>query len=172
MAAYGKDGRLASASAAEREFGLLDLDGDGAISRAEFVCAFGKDSGHEFDKVDTDGDGELSKEEYLAAYGKKCRMAQVSRAEREFDLLDFNRDGAIDRAEFVAAFGLDSGAEFDIVDTDNDGELSKEEYMAAYGKDGRLASASAADRIQTILDNSSSTQQPNSKPKGFFSRFW
>ena len=74
--------KLAGGSRAEREFDLIDFNGDGAIDRAEFVAAFGLGSGAEFDIVDADKDGELSKEEYMAAYGKDGRLSASSAAER------------------------------------------------------------------------------------------
>jgi len=67
------------------QFTLLDLDGSGGISKAEFLAAFGPSSGAEFDAVDADMDGELSKKEYIAAYGNGSQMRPgcMSKAEVE-----------------------------------------------------------------------------------------
>ena len=70
LAASVKDECPEVASGIEREFGFVDCDKSGAISKAEFVAAHGEESGAEFDRIDTDKNGELSRAEYLAAYGK------------------------------------------------------------------------------------------------------
>ena len=66
----------------------------------------------EFDRLDTDGDGVLSKEEYLAAYGEEMTTPDEAEIADEFALgfgvVDSDNNGAISKSEFVdmvSAFG-------------------------------------------------------------------
>lgn len=72
-----------------------DTDGDGRLSRAEFVDA----RIARLVALDTDGDGIVTREERQAAH--QARRAE--RADRHFARLDANGDGAVTRAEYDAA---------------------------------------------------------------------
>ncbi|GAA1374283.1 EF-hand domain-containing protein [Streptomyces beijiangensis] len=95
----------------------LDTDGDGRISRAEFVAGTpsGTDEtpqplqaglvramGAVFDAADSDHNGHLDKAEYRRIFGPKLHPAD---ADRGFDALDSNGDGQITKAEFLDALG-------------------------------------------------------------------
>lgn len=144
-------------AAKEHIFTMLDVDGDGVISRREYVArpvraaeALGRDgddplvsaarAAHEqvYASMDGNGDGKVTFEEYAAwagaeAFDEVCRQALGSL----FDLADTDADGALQRAEFVrlrAVLGNppDNAREaFDALDTDGDGRIDRAEYLAA-----------------------------------------
>ena len=82
---------------AAAEMHRIDTDGDGSISRAEFVAAGGKQS--DFDRFDWDGSGSLDRDELEAMAAAKQRAAA------EMHRIDTDGDGSISRAEFAAAGG-------------------------------------------------------------------
>ncbi|MGO1052509.1 EF-hand domain-containing protein [Crossiella sp. CA198] len=93
-----------------------DTDGDGQVSREEFVAAtergladnpdyldeaYAKVAETVFEVLDRDGDGNISREEYIAMYASAEVSAEI--AESAFERIDQNGDGVIDYAEFRAA---------------------------------------------------------------------
>ncbi|MGW0532447.1 EF-hand domain-containing protein [Streptomyces sp. NPDC003032] len=147
----------ATATAKGHIFTMLDVDGDGVISRQEYLArplraatALGRDqddrlvvaalAAHErvFASMDADGDGRVTFEEYAAwaggeAFDDVCRQALGSL----FDLADTDADGNLDRARFTrlrAALGNqadNADSAFDALDTDGDGRVSRDEYLAS-----------------------------------------
>ena len=111
-------------------FDILDADGDGRITRAEYIAGF--------DIIDTDHDGFITREEFGTESNAPFKLldtdgdGHLTRAEYEagFDLFDNDGDGFITRAELhghvVPHFS------FDALDADGDGEITKEEYMKAF----------------------------------------
>ncbi|WHT22173.1 EF-hand domain-containing protein [Crossiella sp. CA-258035] len=122
--------RLAPGAAAHRRENILaafrdwwaqierdaDSDGDGQVSREEFIAAterglaenpdyleeaYLKAAESVFEAIDRDGDGQVDRGEYIELY----RSADVADdiAGAAFDRIDQNGDGVIDYAEFVAA---------------------------------------------------------------------
>lgn len=93
----------------------LDLDGDGAITRAEAerARAIG------FDRMDTDGDGYLSEAERNAGGQNNQQMRQGMNA------ADANNDGRVSRAEAMAQ----PYRGFDRLDSNDDGIVSAEEMQ-------------------------------------------
>ena len=71
--AHAEDG--AKKDKAKERFEQLDADGDGALSRKEFLADHeGKDKAKRalrFKKMDRDGDGQVSKKEWRAAAKKR-----------------------------------------------------------------------------------------------------
>ena len=104
-----------------------DANGDGAISRAEFID--GRRA--RFAKMDRDGDGYFSAEDLPRIVRKRAG----DKLEKAAEGLDANRDGRLSRAEFV-----DGPARlFDLGDADRNGVIDRSEKE-------RLGAAIAARR--------------------------
>lgn len=72
-----------------------DADGDGRLSRAEFVSQ----RLQRLSAADANGDGSVSADEMRAA----AQARRAGRADVRFDRLDANNDGMVSRAEFDTA---------------------------------------------------------------------
>ncbi|MFH8612835.1 EF-hand domain-containing protein [Streptomyces sp. NPDC018029] len=153
-------------------FSMLDVDGDGVISRQEYLArperaarALGRAdddpllsvarAAHEqvFASMDADRDGRVTFEEYEAwaggeAFDEVCRPALGSL----FDLADTDGDGHLDRAEFTElrhALGNpadNARAAFDALDEDGDGLIDRDAYLAqirSFVTDGSSSMAQA-----------------------------
>ncbi|MGW8767552.1 EF-hand domain-containing protein [Streptomyces sp. NPDC055815] len=153
-------------------FAMLDADGDGVISRQEYLArperaaqALGRSGddplvrtalvAHEqvYASMDADGDGKVTFAEYVtwaggASFDAVCRQALGSL----FDLADTEADGALNRAQFTrlrTALGSTAGnaeAAFEALDTDGDGRIDRDEYLSsirAYVTDGASPMAEA-----------------------------
>lgn len=148
--------RVNTGTAKRHIFTMLDVDGDGIISRQEYLtrperaaAALGRAgddalvslarTAHErvFESMDADGDGRVTFAEYEAwagdrAFDEVCRPALGSL----FDLADADGDGHLDRAEFTRlrhALGnpADNAREaFDALDEDGDGRVDRDGYLA------------------------------------------
>ncbi len=84
----------------ENRFSDLDSNGDGAVSRDEFIAATaeraGERAGRMFDRLDADGDGALSRDA-LEARGGKGRGAN-----RMLERADTDNSGGVSEEEFAA----------------------------------------------------------------------
>lgn len=98
-----------------------DEDGDGVISREEFVNARAR----MFPGLDTDESGGLSKDEFIAALTASGRSKFIAR--RAFGIADTDDDGNVVLEEWNA---LPPRA-FDRADKDKDGTLSSQEIEEA-----------------------------------------
>ncbi|MFH8561430.1 EF-hand domain-containing protein [Streptomyces sp. NPDC017988] len=137
-------------------FSMLDVDGDGVISRQEYLArperaaeALGRAdddpllslarTAHDrvFASMDADQDGRVTFAEYEAwaggeAFDEVCRPALGSL----FDLADADSDGHLDQAEFTRlrhALGNpadNARAAFDALDEDGDGRIDRDAYLA------------------------------------------
>ncbi|MGW6318079.1 EF-hand domain-containing protein [Streptomyces sp. NPDC055099] len=137
-------------------FSMLDVDGDGVISRQEYLArperaaaALGRTgddpllaaarTAHEqvFASMDAEQDGQVTFAQYAAwaggqAFDEVCRTALGSL----FDLADTDRDGHLDRPEFTRlrhALGNpadNARAAFDAMDDDEDGLIDRDAYLA------------------------------------------
>lgn len=126
-----RDGRVSpeeNMNFAMRRFYTHDRDGDGALSREEFLPAgkggrqgMARHAGM-FDRLDIDSDGKLELEE-----------AQTM-AEQHFRDADLDRDGYLNRQEkrlgMMALYGMDAGEVFKKADRNADGNLSQEEFQS------------------------------------------
>ncbi|MGD8326928.1 MAG: EF-hand domain-containing protein [Sphingomonadales bacterium] len=115
----------------------MDTDGDGAVSRDEFLAHHKS----RFAKVDTDGDGVISDEEKQAAReAHKAKMAEhhakmQERRKKHHEEMkaryDANKDGKLDASEREAM----ASDRFSKMDKNGDGVLSADEMpMHGYGR--------------------------------------
>jgi hypothetical protein len=98
-----------------------DADGDGKVSRDEFIKARTTALEQAFARMDTDGDGKLDEKEVEAGAAQARAMAPAGRG-------GFRRPDA-DRPQRPGA-GAMAEQGFDRMDADGDGKLSKEEFAA------------------------------------------
>jgi Ca2+-binding EF-hand superfamily protein len=101
----------------EEYFQLVDRDGDGRVSRQEFIDFMVVES---FYWVDRDGDGFISENEFVSAGGSKD----------EFRRIDRNRDGKISMMEAQKSNLATKmfGQAFDEADTNGDGFVTLAEF--------------------------------------------
>jgi hypothetical protein len=98
-----------------------DADGDGKVSRDEFIKARTTALEQAFARMDTDGDGKLDEKEVEAGAAQARAMGPTGRG-------GFRRPDA-DRPQRPGA-GAMAEQGFDRMDADGDGKLSKEEFAA------------------------------------------
>ncbi len=96
-----------------------DADGDGKVSRDEFIKARTTALEQAFARMDTDGDGKLDEKEVETGAAQARAMAPAGRG-------GFRRPDA-DRPQRPGAMAEQG---FDRMDADGDGKLSKEEFAA------------------------------------------
>jgi len=116
-----------------------------------------------FDKFDTDGNGELSKDEFVKAAMEDMGLSKRE-AEKIFEQADVDGDGKLTRDEFATAFGAgpeelreacfkymkDPKFAFHKMDTNGDLLLSKEEFAAGLKEMG--FSEGQAERLFRLAD--------------------
>merc|ERR1719453_900637 len=107
-------------SDAEAIFAIIDVNGDGAISRGELLKHLTNAGYTEtavnniFDKLDTNQDGVLSKEELTEGLLKYSPLRSAP------GLGNYN-------AQFIEEIHADADALYAALDVDNDGKITKEE---------------------------------------------
>ena len=94
-----------------------DTDGDGRISRAEFVAARTAN----FAKFDRNGDGVITRDDFSSIL--KFRPQAATRIDAMMAEMDTDHDGKVTRAEFATAPTL----LFDRADANHDGFVDKAE---------------------------------------------
>lgn len=102
-----------------------DSNGDGSLSRAEFVAK----AEQRFARMDANRDGRVTREERREIRGGKHRGGKGMRGGR-FQRMDADRDGRVSRAE---AFARPTRM-FDRADTNRDGYIDQAEQQALKGK--------------------------------------
>ena len=126
-----------------------DTDGDGRISRAEFLAQ----ADARFARLDTNGDGVITADEMAArAEAMRERRGGFQRADGDippssvapqgggmFDRLDANHDGKVTRDEYRAQ----AEATFDRLDANHDGFIDREEMVAMRGGGRRMGGPGA-----------------------------
>lgn len=70
----------APAPTGEKAFKMLDANGDGKVTKEEFLAAAQKRAAARYDKLDTQNKGYLTKEDFMAARGKARDKAQARKA--------------------------------------------------------------------------------------------
>jgi Ca2+-binding EF-hand superfamily protein len=125
------DQRLAREAAMIKK---LDKDGDGKISKAEWLAGGRKAA--VFDTLDANGDG------YVDAAELKAGGDAIRAARDEFVAADTNKDGKWSRDEWKAA-GFDERV-FDKLDTNKDGFVTRAELHAGAQKAKRKIAAAKA----------------------------
>lgn len=122
--------------AKRRIFAMLDVDGDGVITRSEYLA-----------RVDR----------AAAACGRDLKHPVVSTAraahEEVFRQMDANGDGAVTLAEYSGWAGHEAfeescrpalGSLFDLADLDGDGHLNRDEFTRLRTSTGNSAEGAAA----------------------------
>lgn len=97
-----------------------DRDGDGVVTRAEFLAA----RAARFDKLDRNHDGVISRDDF----GRLARFRPQAgeRIDSFITELDTNHDGKVERSELANA----RTPVFDMADTNHDGRVDKAELAA------------------------------------------
>lgn len=113
---------LAQQPAGQKFLEMLDTDGSGTVSRAEFAAA----SMAMFAQSDADRDGFVSRNEFLEI-GRPSSVpepeARYRRRVERFDGMDTDGDGRLSAAELEAI----QAARFSTADTNADGQLTVNE---------------------------------------------
>jgi len=113
---------LVLTAAAEAQPALMDTDGDGAISRAEWDSA----QAERFARLDADADGSLTREELRAGMGN-VRDGMRGRMRERAAAVDLDGDGAWSLAELQAVRPGLTQEQFERLDRNGDGLISADE---------------------------------------------
>ena len=118
-----------------RVFGFMDGDGDGKVTRDQYV----NDGRYMtpqarrgiFGATDRDGDGVMTKDEYVA------NRAITDEAKRIVGAFDSDKNGVVTAEEFVAGCLVEdkalAGEIFKKLDTDGSGDINIPEYLRIWG---------------------------------------
>ncbi|MEO5335453.1 MAG: EF-hand domain-containing protein [Magnetospirillum sp. WYHS-4] len=161
-----------------RFFDSLDDDGDGDVSREEFVAGrpegvSEEDANAFFDELDAEGTGSLTKEQFTEAMKDAApppmaggpppggasggRDDEDSQASAFFDDLDTNQDGVVSLSEWLAGQPPELGEEeatamFEEMDGEGSGALTKEQFVAGMAA-GRSDGGAGTEDGAPSLDN-------------------
>ena len=106
-----------------------DTDGDGKVSRDEFIKARTTALEQAFARMDTDGDGKLDEKEVEAGAAQARAMGPAGLGGFRRPDADRPQRPGTDRPQRPGA-GAMAEQGFDRMDADGDGKLSKEEFAA------------------------------------------
>lgn len=113
----------------DREFKMMDSNGDGKISREEHAAG----AKAMFDKMDENKDGKVTSAEMDGAHekmtGAKASKTDMSSIDK-IKMVDTNNDGVLSADEHAAG----AKTMFDAMDTDHDGYLSKSELAEGHAR--------------------------------------
>ena len=102
-----------------QDFGVLDRNGDGRVTRYEWRSAYGV-----FDTVDRNRDDVITRAEFLGA--REPAGAAYNQYDQDFNVLDRNSDGRVTRYEWRPGYGV-----FDTVDRNRDDVITRAEFLGA-----------------------------------------
>ena len=159
---------------AEAAFSLLDLNGDGAVSKDEFgkyLITFGytaSASSKIFKQLDLDGNGDINLSELRDGLDEYCSCGECepkfieevyTEADALFDAADVNGDGGIDLEELQKVllardrYTEDAVASiYKSLDADGNGEIEREELREGFLNFARLRKAMVA-VVTTLVKN-------------------
>jgi len=111
---------------------LIDVDGSGSISFAEFLDWWRDYAlNQKFTKFDSDGSGELNQEELQGLLQSLGIDASDDQMAHIISSIDLDNDSNVSFAELVQWFGVfDARKAFDQYDADNSGEIGSQELNA------------------------------------------
>lgn len=111
----------------DKEFAVMDTNGDGKVSPAEHAAG----AKAMFDTMDGNRDGKVTATEMTAAHkaitGRDAQASDMSAADK-IKAVDANRDGSLSPQEHAAG----ARTMFARMDADRDGMLSKDEMAAGH----------------------------------------
>jgi Ca2+-binding EF-hand superfamily protein len=99
---------------------MMDTDGDGRVSEAEFKPPRRGPGSERLQQADSNDDGMVSREEHAAMMAERQQQMQA-RAEAMFAAADADGDGALSQEEMQRAA-------FQRLDADGDGYITQEEF--------------------------------------------
>ena len=119
---------LLAATGAMAQF-PADADGDGTVTRDEFLQARGEAAARQFERLDSDADGVLTADEVWRRPGRMQRGP-------DFAGIDTDGDGAWSLPELQALRPELTVEQFNRLDANNDGLISEDERPKRRGRHG------------------------------------
>lgn len=129
--------------------GHTDADGNGSVSRQEWLAA----AGARFDRLDANKDGVLTRDEL--SRGRR----QGPAGQRLFSRMDTNGDGQISLDEFQAAHPQAPADLFARLDTNHDGQLSPDELRGLRAQAAAAMRQKMVERLDTDHNGSVSLEE-------------
>jgi Ca2+-binding EF-hand superfamily protein len=156
-------------------YSSMDTDGDGSVSKVEFLAARPDDMSEDdatkvYDKIDTTGTGSITEEQFadsmknmaaqrqggmpLAPPPQDSSSGSSQSPDEVFDSLDTNKDGSVSEAEFLAGRPDDVTDDqasnlFDSIDTEGTGSITNDQFDSyvsnALGQDQTDTTAAGTD---------------------------
>jgi len=149
-------------------FKMLDIDGDGCVTKDEVKEYSGRFSDQEIDSLfalgDINDDGMLELEEFIGVLYPaastivnriRSRIVNVNDLKKIFAMIDVNSDGLISKQEMESSADFNSqeiDALFTLGDSNNDGEIDLEEFIGVLYPVVARALAKLTKDVQSVDD--------------------